>query len=36
MREQAKHYNTLAISWGQVADRSQKPATSNQVKLDEF
>jgi len=36
MMEQAKNYNTLAVSWGQVADRSQKPAASTQVTLDEY
>ncbi|MAO52902.1 MAG: hypothetical protein CL984_00010 [Euryarchaeota archaeon] len=36
MMEQAKDYNALAISWGQIADRSQKPAVSTQVSLDEF
>ena len=36
MMEQAKNYNTLAVSWGQVADRSQKPAASTRVTLDEY
>jgi len=36
MMGQAKSYNTLAVSWGQVADRSQKPAASTQVTLDNF
>jgi putative DNA methylase len=36
MMEQAKSYNTLAISWGQVADRSQKPAVSTQATLNEY
>jgi putative DNA methylase len=36
MMEQAKNYNTLAVSWGQVADRSQKPAASTQLTLDEY
>jgi putative DNA methylase len=36
MMEQAKNYNTLAISWGQVVDRSQKPAVPNQATLFEY
>ena len=36
MMQQAKNYNTLAVSWGQVADRSQVPATSTQATLGEF
>jgi putative DNA methylase len=36
MMEQANNYNTLAISWGQVADRSQKPAVPTQVTLFEY
>ncbi len=36
MMSHAKAYNMLAISWGQVADRSQKPAVSTQVTLDEY
>jgi len=36
MMQQAKNYNTLAISWGQVANRSQMPVTSTQATLGEF
>ena len=36
MMEQAKNYNMLAVSWAQVADRSQVPVTSTQVTLGEF
>jgi putative DNA methylase len=36
MIEQAKHYNSLAISWGQVSDRLLKPVVLTQVTLDEY
>jgi len=36
MMEQAKNYNTLAVSWRQVGDRSQKPAAVSQLSLDDF
>ena len=37
MMEQAKHYNTLATSWGLVADRSQKSDEDfRQSGLDEY